>query len=346
MNGGPPPTAPSTRPAPTPPRRPASETYRSQAGHYDQRTDAFRQWRQLLVDRLPVTRGDTGGTGGTGGTAGTGGTGGTGLCLPLLQRKLGPAGAIVGIDASEEMLHIAAHRCSENNWDNVRLIAAPVDTAPLDTIADAALFCVVHDVMQSPTALLNIVDHLRPGAAVAAAGGKRPGPWMWPLRPWVQILHAPYITDFTGFDSPWNRLPTHIPDLQVHRPAAGVLTEQLPSALHQPGDDRAGQGRVGAARRAEHGPCARPWPRLIRPRPGRGSSADVDGDLRRVSARGWPARGRRYRGWSAVPDLRSGYAASSAPAASGPRDHPDTLTSASSLTDHCYIVYIRVWYTL
>jgi trans-aconitate methyltransferase len=212
MISGPQATAPSTGAALTPPRPAAGEAYRGRAGHYDQRTDAFRRWRELLVEQLPVHRGDTVLDVGCG----------TGLCLPLLQRKLGPTGAIVGIDASEQMLDLAAQRCSTNNWNNVRLIAASVDTAPLDTLADAALFCAVHDVLQSVTALLNIVSHLRPGAAVAAAGGKQPGPWMWPLRPWVEALHAPYITDFTGFDRPWKRLATYIPDLQVHEVAYGA----------------------------------------------------------------------------------------------------------------------------
>ncbi len=34
-----------------------SEAYRSQAGDYDQRTDAFRQWRELLVASLPLRPG-------------------------------------------------------------------------------------------------------------------------------------------------------------------------------------------------------------------------------------------------------------------------------------------------
>ena len=68
-----------------------SEAYRSQAGDYDQRTDAFRHWRELLVQRLPARRGDTVLDVGCG----------TGLCLPLLQHKVGRTGAIIGIDASE-----------------------------------------------------------------------------------------------------------------------------------------------------------------------------------------------------------------------------------------------------
>ena len=202
-----PPTAPAASPA--------SEAYRSQAGHYDRRTDAFRQWRELLVASLPLRPGDTVLDVGCG----------TGLCAPLLHRQVGPAGTIIGIDESEQMLAVAAHRVTEHGWDNVRLIAAPVATAPIDGMADAALFCAVHDIMQSRAALDNIVAHLRPGSPVAATGGKQPALWMWPLRPWVIRLHQPFITDFTGFDRPWRLLAKHLPDLQVRELAftAGYL---------------------------------------------------------------------------------------------------------------------------
>jgi len=150
---------------------------------------------------------------------------GTGLCLPLLQDKVGPTGAIIGIDASEQMLQVAADRVAEHGWDNVRLIASPVATAPIAATADAAVFCAVHDLMQCPTALGNVFDHLRPGAPVAAAGGKWPGLWMWPLQAWVTQLHAPFITDFTGFDQPWRQLARHVPHLDIRELAfsAGYL---------------------------------------------------------------------------------------------------------------------------
>ena len=80
----------------------------------------------------------------------------------------------------------------------------------------------MHDVLQSPAALANVFDHLRPGAAVAAIGGKWPAPWMWPLRAWVADLHAPFITDFTGFDQPWRLLAGFVPDLQVTELAVGA----------------------------------------------------------------------------------------------------------------------------
>ncbi len=191
---------------------PVPEAYGSQAGRYEQRTGAFRYWRELLVDQLPARRGDTILDVGCG----------TGLCLPLLQRKVGASGMIVGIDESEQMLQVAGERVAEHGWDNVRLLAAPVARAPIEGTADAALFCAVHDVLQSPAALDHIFDHLRPGAPVAAAGGKWPAPWLWPLGAWVTALHAPFVNDFTGFDRPWRLLAQFAPDLRIHQLACST----------------------------------------------------------------------------------------------------------------------------
>jgi trans-aconitate methyltransferase len=193
-------------------RSAGSQAYRGHAGLYDQRTRTFHHWREQLVAQLPVVTGDTVLDVGCG----------TGLCMPGLQDKIGPTGRIVGIDASPEMLDLAAQRVTDNRWRNVQLIGATVDEANIDQIADGALFCAVHDVMQSPAAIANVFAHLRPGAAVAAIGGKWPAPWLWPLRAWVADLHAPFITDFAGFDRPWIHLAEYVPDLRVQQLGAGT----------------------------------------------------------------------------------------------------------------------------
>ena len=190
----------------------ASEAYRGQAGRYDRRTEAFQPWRERLVAQLPVRAGDTVLDVGCG----------TGLCLPMLQDKVGPTGTIVGIDASEQMLQVAADRVTAHGWDNVRLVATPAEQAPIDGPADAALFCAVHDVLQSRAALGRVFEQLRPGAAVAAGGGKLPGPWLRHMRGCIRALHAPFVADFTGFDRPWRLLAEFVPDLHVQEHAFGA----------------------------------------------------------------------------------------------------------------------------
>lgn len=189
-----------------------SEAYRSEAHGYDQRTEAFRRYRELLVDRIPLRPGDTVLDVGCG----------TGLCLSGVQDKIGSSGTIVGIDESPQMLDVARQRVAEHGWANVRLLASPVADATIPATADAALFCAVHDVLQSQSALVNVFAHLRPGAPIAAVGGKWPAPWLWPLRSWVSDLHAPFVHDFTGFDQPWRLLAEFVDDLRIHELGSGT----------------------------------------------------------------------------------------------------------------------------
>ena len=189
-----------------------AQAYQDLAHRYDHRTRTFQHWRERLVAQLPVGPGDTVLDVGCG----------TGLCMPGLQQKIGPTGRIIGLDVAPDMLTLAAERASENGWQNVDLITGSIDEAVIDATADAAVFCAVHDILQSPAAVSNVIDHLRPGAAVAAIGGKWPAPWLWPLRAWVANLHAPFITDFSGFDEPWQHLSAHIPDLRIRQLGAGT----------------------------------------------------------------------------------------------------------------------------
>lgn len=188
------------------------DAYQSEADRYDRRTSAFDHWRESLVAQLPVHPGDTVLDVGCG----------TGLCLPLLEAKVGAEGTVVGIDESEPMLDLARARVDEHGWRNVELIGSCAARAPIPHGADAALFCAVHDLLQCPDTLRHIFAHLRPGAAIAATGGKWPAPWMWPLRYWVTDLHAPFIRDFSGFDEPWRLLAEFVDDLQVTELASGA----------------------------------------------------------------------------------------------------------------------------
>jgi demethylmenaquinone methyltransferase/2-methoxy-6-polyprenyl-1,4-benzoquinol methylase len=201
-------------------RRPA---YREQACSYDRRTGAFQSYRQALVEALPVSRGqvvlDVGS--------------GTGLCCGLLQEKVGAQGVVVGIEESPEMAAVARERIADEGWRNVTVVESPAEDAQIPVTADAALFCAVHDILQSPGALRNVMTKLRPGAWVAAGGGKWAARWLVGVNLQARMLHAPFVRSFEGFGRPWKHLEPLLENLHIREVALGsgyIVTGQAPRA--------------------------------------------------------------------------------------------------------------------
>jgi SAM-dependent methyltransferase len=185
--------------------------YTRDASAYDSRTSAFDTYRRKLVDLLPLQRGDVVLDIGCG----------TGLCFEQVRGRVGAEGVIVGVDASRDMLSVAAARVAARGWTNVVLVQAPVELAEFPVVADHALFCATHDVLQSDGALDNVVAHVRDGGTVAATGGKWAAPWAFALNAGILALHSPYIRDFAGFDRPWGRLEPRLERLRVQEIAMG-----------------------------------------------------------------------------------------------------------------------------
>jgi trans-aconitate methyltransferase len=186
--------------------------YLADAAFYDARTARYQVDRRRLVELLPARRGQVVVDVGCG----------TGLCLDMLQAKLGAGGAIIGVDESPDMLALAARRVADAGWRNVTLLRTAAHEARLPIRPDAALFCAVHDVLQSRPALDNIVTQLRPGGWVAAAGGQFGPRWMIGPNLLVKAAHHPYVRTFDGFDQPWRHLAELIPDLTVTTTALGL----------------------------------------------------------------------------------------------------------------------------
>jgi len=185
--------------------------YGRDACSYDRRTASYRRYRRDTVDALPLRPGDVALDVGCG----------TGLCFEHLLDKVGPTGRVVGVDGSAAMVELAAERVRRHEWDNVTLVTAPVQDATLPGGADGALFCATHDILQSPTAVENVVRHLRPGAWVAAGGGKWAPPWKAALNLVSRAVHEPFVTSFDGFEQPWRLLADFVEDLHVSDVAFG-----------------------------------------------------------------------------------------------------------------------------
>jgi ubiquinone/menaquinone biosynthesis C-methylase UbiE len=207
------PTARPTEPQPA---------YSEHARSYNRNTSAFQPYRQAIVEALPVRPGQVVLDVGCG----------TGLCYGMLLEKVGLQGGVVGIEESPEMAKVAREHVAAEGWENVTVVQSPAEDAEIPVAADAAVFCAVHDVLQSQDALRNVIRNLRPGAQVAAGGGKWAAPWMVGVNFQVRTLHAPYVRSFGGFERPWTHLEQLIEDVHVREVAFGcgyILTGHAPA---------------------------------------------------------------------------------------------------------------------
>ena len=206
------------------PARPAGcqPAYYERARSYNRDTGAFQPYRRTVVDALPLQAGQVVLDVGCG----------TGLCCSLLRDKVGPDGTVIGIEESPEMAAVAREHVAHEGWRNVTVVQSSAEDARLKGTADAALFCAVHDILQSPGALGNVMAMLRPGAWVAAGGGKWAAPLMVAVNSMVRVLHAPYVRSFNGFDRPWRHLEHLVEDVQVREMTLGsgyVMTGHTPA---------------------------------------------------------------------------------------------------------------------
>jgi len=200
-------------------RQPA---YYEHARSYNRDTGVFQPYRRAVVEALPLEPGQVVLDVGCG----------TGLCCGLLREKVGPGGTVIGIEESPEMATVARKHIASEGWRNVTVVESSAEDARLEATADAALFCAVHDILQSAGALQNVMARLCPGAWVAAGGGKWAAPVMVAVNSMVMALHAPYVRDFSGFDRPWRHLERLVEDVQVREMAFGggyVMTGHVPT---------------------------------------------------------------------------------------------------------------------
>ena len=195
--------------------------YHEHARCYEQDTGAFQAYRQAIVEALPLHPGQVVLDVGCG----------TGLCFGLLRDKVTALGGVVGIEESPEMAALAREHIAEEGWLNVSVVQSRAEDAEIAFTADAALFCAVHDVMQSPDALRNVLNSLSPGGWVTAGGGKWAPAVMVAVNMQVRMLHAPYVRSFEGFDRPWNHLEQLIEGMHVDEVAFGggyIATGRVP----------------------------------------------------------------------------------------------------------------------
>jgi demethylmenaquinone methyltransferase/2-methoxy-6-polyprenyl-1,4-benzoquinol methylase len=178
--------------------------YRDLAPRYDHFTRRINRIREKAIDALGLEAGQSVLDAGCG----------TGWCVPLLAKRVGHEGLVIGFDPSPDMLAVARTRASE--WTSrVELLRASAEEVVLRQPVDALLFSYTHDLIRSRAALDNLLKQARPGARVAATGTKLYAPWLFPVNWYLKVSHREYITNFDGFEAPWSLLATYLDDFRV-----------------------------------------------------------------------------------------------------------------------------------
>jgi SAM-dependent methyltransferase len=196
-----------------PDRAAALAQYRRRAGFYDLELALLEPVRRKAVARLALGPGETVFDVGCG----------TGLSFELLRAGVGAHGRIVGIEQSPEMIEKARERIARHRWDNVTLVCAPVESAPLAGRADAALFHFTHDILRRPDAVEHIAGHLKPGATVVASGLKWARGWARPANLLVLPAALHSVTSLEGLGSPWSTLVAIAGPLEVEALLLGTV---------------------------------------------------------------------------------------------------------------------------
>ncbi len=196
-----------------PDRSSSLRQYRERAAIYDLELALLEPVRIRAIQRLALVRGATVLDVGCG----------TGLSFPLIERRIGPKGTIVGIEQSPEMCERARVRIERQGWTNVTLVNASVEDAEIPVAADAALFHFTHDIMRTPRALANIVDRLKPGARVVASGLKWAPMLALPVNLAVAVAALRSTSTFEGLARPWSYLARLVPSLEVEQLPGGAV---------------------------------------------------------------------------------------------------------------------------
>ncbi|UPM44014.1 class I SAM-dependent methyltransferase [Halocatena salina] len=98
-------------------------------------------WRARAVDALELSRGDTVVELGCG----------TGANFPLLRKRVGPSGRVVGVDLTPAMLQRARRRVERAGWDNITLLRGDAGQPPISD-ANAVLGTFVVGLLSDPAA--------------------------------------------------------------------------------------------------------------------------------------------------------------------------------------------------
>ena len=160
--------------------------YQSGAKYYDLFVQLYRligfrveAYRSRAVELLRLKRGDCVVELGCG----------TGLNFPLLIKRIGPEGRLIGVDLTPKMLAIARERVERAGWKNVGLVQSDIDAYDFPEGVSRVLSTGVFGFVAEYDRMIETVSHvLVPGGRLVIMDGKHPERWpLWLLKLFVRL---------------------------------------------------------------------------------------------------------------------------------------------------------------
>ena len=173
------------------------------------------RYRRLVLDALDPQPGDTIVEIGCG----------TGMNFPLLQRRIGARGRIVGVDISEAMLKRAETRCQRAGWDNVELVHS---SAADYVFSDGIDGIVATGVLTYEPDYDNVIER----GATALTAGKRwavfdykmPSGWLRRFVPlFVWVFRSFGISKALFERTPWESIKRHLKNAKIQEFYFGLI---------------------------------------------------------------------------------------------------------------------------
>jgi demethylmenaquinone methyltransferase/2-methoxy-6-polyprenyl-1,4-benzoquinol methylase len=164
-------------------------------------------YRRRAIDVLRLTKGDRVVEIGCG----------TGRNFALLERSVGPGGAIIAVDVSEAMLARARRRAARQGWSNIELVRSDAATyefpAPVDAVLSTYTLVVVPEYDR---VIERACQALKEGKRCAVLDQKLPSGPASRLVPLLDLLSRPLdYSRIVGERRLWESIRRHAGNVQV-----------------------------------------------------------------------------------------------------------------------------------
>jgi len=150
---------------------------------------------------------------------------GTGRNFALLERAVGPGGAIIAVDASEEVLARARRRVARHGWSNVELVQSDAVSyeypGPVDAVLSTYTLVVVPDYDR---VIEKAFRALKEGKRCAVLDQKLPSGPAACLVPLLDLLSRPVgYSQVVGQRRLWKSIRRHAGNVRVEERYFGFV---------------------------------------------------------------------------------------------------------------------------